>query len=290
MTTNVVQDTITEIDLLGYVDGLLNGDPARRRAVESFLAGHPDEAERVDAYIAQNREIQRLYGPVFSEPLPDRLIAVLHRESGGGVPWQRAVAAIILLLATAAGGWLIGFEQADKASPAALVQQAPVIHALARIPSAPVAVRAASETRQADRDPAADDPPDLSAFGYTLAGTRTLGGAQGRMVELRYARADGHHLSLFIHRRTPAEDRDIVFSRNGAVATARWLDGPFVYGIVGNAGESELSAIAAAIQAETGQPLAETGLAGAPAHSRRVAPEPAVAMPEEALGTTRPMR
>ena len=100
-------------------------------------------------------------------------------------------------------------------------------------------------------DPATIEPPDLLALGYTLVRKRSVGGPEQRMIELRYARADGKRLSLYVHRRTPAEDHAVVFSRNGTVVTARWLDGPLVYGVVGDVKQSELSAVAAAIQAET---------------------------------------
>ena len=309
-TTDGPHAAVTEIDLLGYVDGLLDGDPARRRAVEAFLADHPSEAERVDAYIAQNREIRRLYGPVFNEPLPERLIATLHHESGG-VRWLRTAAAVAALLATAAGGWLIGLEQADKASPAAsLLSQAPTVHSLTRALPGPVAQLSPAsatvlDTRQSDIGPGVD-PPDLSALGYTLAGTRSMGGAQFGMAELRYVRVDGHRLSLFIRRRTPADEHGIIQSRSGAGATAHWHNGPLVYGVVGDLDEAELSAVTATIQAAADQPrpddarLADSdrtrgvpldgGLAGEPVRSRLVAPEPAVAMPEDALGAARPVR
>ncbi len=215
---------------------------------------------------------------------------------------------VALLLATAAGGWLLGHEQAGRAVPARAVAVAGAVgHPLAQtLPATAEALTRAStaaDLRQSGTDPAEIAPPDLSALGYALDRTRSVGGPRQRMTELRYVRADGHRLSLFIHRRTPEEDRDIVFSRNGTVATARWLDGPLVYGVVGerqrvralrrrrdDPGGGRPGALRAARIADSDHgrtmPLEESGLAD---NAGRAAPTPAIALPTDGIGTVRPM-
>lgn len=65
---------MTEDDLHAYVDGAL--PPERVAEVEAWLAGHPEDAERVAAYRAQNLALKALFDPVLAEPLPDNLHAL----------------------------------------------------------------------------------------------------------------------------------------------------------------------------------------------------------------------
>ena len=53
---------MNEERLHAYVDDALAA--AERREVEAYLAAHPEEAVRVDAYRAQNRALHRLFDPV----------------------------------------------------------------------------------------------------------------------------------------------------------------------------------------------------------------------------------
>lgn len=67
---------ITENDLHAYVDGTL--DAARRLAVSLYLATHPAEAARVEAFRAQKEVVHALFGSVVEEPLPQRLKQALR--------------------------------------------------------------------------------------------------------------------------------------------------------------------------------------------------------------------
>jgi anti-sigma factor RsiW len=65
---------MTEDDLHAYVDGAL---PREREAeVETWLAGHPEDAERVAAYRAQKLALKALFDPVLDEPVPEKLHAL----------------------------------------------------------------------------------------------------------------------------------------------------------------------------------------------------------------------
>jgi anti-sigma factor RsiW len=145
---------ISEIDLLAYADGLLD-DPRRLEAVLAFLDANPAEAERIDAYIEQNREMRRLYDPVFHEPLPEHLLAILER-GGDHHParhWLRTAAGAAALLAAAAAGWLLGQERVE-APVATVIEQsaAPTAPAARPLRVAPEpAVAAPSEAIGAGR-------------------------------------------------------------------------------------------------------------------------------------------
>lgn len=305
MTAKEIRDAITEIDLLGYADGFLDADPERKRAVEAFLREHPTEAERVNAYIEQNREIRRLYGPVIAEPLPERILEVLHRRRsyGGGGRWLRAAASVGVLVAAAAGGWVIGFEQHPPSVVDSFVEQALAVHPQARQEQQRLAPRIdlASAGGAVGRlpEPAAidADPPDLSRLGYTLQDRRVVGSGEDEMVQMTYRHADGRQLSLFLKSRAQPDDRKIVFSDSGDVTMAHWLDGPLIYGVVAEGGEPEVEAVAETIQATARQtrrsgsaariavqgdvPTAPeaTGIADEVSAQRLGTPEPAVATP-----------
>jgi len=62
---------VTEAELQAYVDRQLT--PERQREIEAYLARRPEEAQRVDSYLAQKRELRALFNPVLEEPLPQRL-------------------------------------------------------------------------------------------------------------------------------------------------------------------------------------------------------------------------
>src|SRR5438477_6813444 len=81
--------SVTEDELHVYVDGELPAD--RREAVETWLAGHPDDAARVAAWRTQAEAIRARYGAVIHEPLPDRL--TLRRIMRSRRAWGAAAAA-----------------------------------------------------------------------------------------------------------------------------------------------------------------------------------------------------
>src|SRR5436189_6128261 len=68
-----------------YVDGALS-DSARAE-VEAWLASHPEDAERLRAYIEQNDLLRSLYNPVLDEPVPAAQLAVRPHA------WRRHAAA-----------------------------------------------------------------------------------------------------------------------------------------------------------------------------------------------------
>jgi anti-sigma factor RsiW len=169
MTASEPRFAITEIDLHAYADGLLDDDPRRKRAVAAFLRGHPDAAERVESYAAQNSEIQRLYAPVLDEPVPARLQAALHRRTGiAQGPWLRVAASVAVIMAAAASGWLLGIEQ-GRAPTTGMTR-----NTAAPATGMPAAVRTAADT-DGTADTARCDTPRIAIHGN--APTLPLAGA-----------------------------------------------------------------------------------------------------------------
>ena len=59
---------VTEAELQAWVDGRL--PPARRAAVDGYLALHPADAARLHAYREQNVALRARYNPVLDEAVP----------------------------------------------------------------------------------------------------------------------------------------------------------------------------------------------------------------------------
>jgi len=69
--------TIDDEDLHAYIDGTL--DRERRFDVALYLARHPADAARAEAYRAQREGISALFDDVLDQPPPDRLRRTLRR-------------------------------------------------------------------------------------------------------------------------------------------------------------------------------------------------------------------
>jgi hypothetical protein len=149
----------------------------------------------------------------------------------------------------------------------------------------------------------------MSSRGARVRCGALVGSGGKQMVQMTYVRSDGRRLSLFLGNRTQQKDRKIVFSENGDVTMAHWLDGPTIYGVVAKGGERELEAVAETIQAATRHarrgaatariaaqgganavPIDDTVVGEEISAPRLVTPEPAVAAPRERIGPIRATR
>jgi anti-sigma factor RsiW len=77
---------VSEADLHALIDGQLT--PERELEVLAWLSGRPEEAERVESYRAQKRELRALFDPVLEEPLPPRL----QQPARAASPWRQPLA------------------------------------------------------------------------------------------------------------------------------------------------------------------------------------------------------
>ena len=121
--------SIGENDLHAYVDGAL--DEESRADVEDWLATHPGDRAKVDAWMAQKDGLHALYDGLLDEPLPAamaaRLEAVPVRDRSSW--WKQAAAAVVLLSAGFAAGWsLHRVTTQEEARRANFVQQAVGAH------------------------------------------------------------------------------------------------------------------------------------------------------------------
>jgi anti-sigma factor RsiW len=243
---------VNEEKLHAYVDDALDAD--ERRAVEAYLAEHPDEAARVRAYIAQNQALHRLFDPVLDEPHALRVDTRAVAANSARV-WRMLGG----FAATLALGIAIGYVARGQSVPApgptmpGIAQQAALAHA-AYLPEVrhPVEVAAAEEQHLvgwlSKRLGAQLRAPSLAAAGYQLLGGRLLPaageGGNAPVALLMYENAQGKRLSLLVRRETSNRDTAFRFSQAGDTGVFYWIDGPFGYALAGNLDKDSLAAVA----------------------------------------------
>ncbi|MCU0971005.1 MAG: anti-sigma factor [Gammaproteobacteria bacterium] len=226
---------VTENELHAFVDGAL--PEGRRAEVEAYLATHPDEAARLEAYHRQSEALHLQYDAVLDEPVPERLrLAARPRRR----PLLRAAAAAAWLAVGAAAGWLArGVEPPPVPRTAAIARDAALAHAVyAPEVRHPVEVGADQEQHLvawlSKRLGGEVRPPQLTEFGYQLVGGRLLPADVGPAAQFMYQDGAGHRLTLYV--RTDAGDNPETafrFVQEGKVRIFYWVDGPFGYALSG---------------------------------------------------------
>ncbi|HSC62538.1 MAG TPA: anti-sigma factor [Caldimonas sp.] len=273
---------ITEADLLAWVDGELSAE--RAGEIEAYLATRPHEAERLEAYRAQKRELHALFDPVLDEQLPERLVAAARPPAYGRM---RAVAAgLAIALLGGVAGWVLrgsadpsGQRAPATSSPIAAIdagdfaQRAAVAHAVYS-PDArrPVEVGAAQEDQLvawlSKRMGTPMKPPHLQALGYALEGGRLLPGGRGPVAQFMYRDDAGGKLTLYVSNDVAAPGT-VAPSSQGTAATAQapgaefrfaqegggvnvfyWVEGRFGYALSSSAGRDELARVATVVYRE----------------------------------------
>ena len=166
MNTNA--RSIGEQELHAFADGRL--DAARRAAVETWLAEHPDMRQAVAEWRIQGEQLHHAFDPVLDEAVPARLIEAAKPASR--LPPLRMAAAIAWLAVGGVVGYAVrGSVPAASQPSASLARQAALAHAVFS-PEVrhPVEVGAAEETHLvawlSKRLGAALTPPRLSAQGF----------------------------------------------------------------------------------------------------------------------------
>ena len=240
--------SVTEADLHAYVDG---GLPAARRAeVEGYLAGHPQEVERVNAYREQIALLHALYDPVLDEAVPGHFQAPPRKA--WPVPRYAAIVGWVVLGGVV--GWgLRGGTGRDASVPIAFARQAAIAHVVYS-PEVrhPVEVGADQEAHLvawlSKRLGAQIKAPHLGDIGYTLVGGRLLPGDRGAVAQFMYQDAKGQRLTLYV-RTNPDDKRETAFRfmQENNVGVFYWLDRNLGYALSGDIDKAELLRVATAV-------------------------------------------
>jgi anti-sigma factor RsiW len=268
---------ITEADLHAYVDEQLPIE--RQREIETYLASRPDEAQRIESYRVQKRELRALFRPVLDEALPQRVM----RAARPRTPWylQRLAAGIAIALISAAAGWGLRGGMQAKSGAGSLAQRVPSAittasaTAFAQRAAVAHAVYSPDLRRAVEIDATHEDqliawlskrmgapmkPPHLQALGYVLEGGRLLPGNQGPVAQFMYRNVErdgaGGKLTLYVSNEigdvgggSPAAadaknvDTAFRFAQQGPVNVFYWVDGAFGYAISADADRSELARV-----------------------------------------------
>jgi anti-sigma factor RsiW len=222
--------TFTEADLQAYVDGRL-GEP-RKSEVEAWLAGRPEEAERVAAYRELGEDVRATYDPLLAEPVPR---SMRHWPRRGSLQGFGIAASWLLAAALGAfAGWQLHAMRATPA-PAAdmavMARRAAIAHATYS-PEVrhPVEVGADQEQHLvawlSKRLGVKVQAPKLDAAGMSLVGGRLLPGDNGGPVALfMYQTQAGRRLTLYVHAEA-ARNRETAFryTRENSVSVFYWID------------------------------------------------------------------
>lgn len=230
-------ERIGETDLLAFVDGHL--DPARRRAVESWLAHSPEDARRVAADQAINDGLRRLFGPVYGQDVPERLTRPLRQPAPR--PLRRlaaaAAAATVLVAGGAAGGWRLA---ADQPVP-------PPVSGLVRLASGGTKPATVSDTQAlevlSESLRRAVRLPDLSSAGLRLVGRTVVGTTDRPTLQLVYHDRGGAEVVLYVQLREAAEAR-FHYRHGGGRGLLYWAEGPLVFALAADLPAQDMRIIA----------------------------------------------
>ncbi len=261
---------VTEAELQAYVDRQLT--PKRQREIEAYLARRPEEAQRVDSYLAQKRELRALFNSVLEEPLPQRLRLAARPRT----PWymQRMAAGIAIAVVSGVAGWGLrgglgtepGGGMVAQRTPSAMTvasatgfaQRAAIAHAVYS-PDVRRAVEVGADHEDqlvawlSKRMGSPMKPPHLQALGYALDGGRLLPGDKGPVAQFMYHDNAGAKLTLYVSNEITGlgaaapsqknQETAFRFAQEGSVNVFYWVNGAFGYAISADADKAELARV-----------------------------------------------
>jgi len=229
----------TEGELQAYADGRV--DPDRRAAIDAWLAEHPDEGERIEAYRRFGEGLRALYDPVLEETVPGRLM----RSAGASRPWLPMAKAAAWLALGVAIGTLAGWQLHEwRMPPPVAVDPAAVMARRAAMAHAtyspevrhPVEVGADQEqhlvTWLSKRLGTKVRAPRLDEAGMSLVGGRLLPGESGPVAQFMYQTPAGRRITLYV-RAEARGHRETAFryARENNVGVFYWIDGECGYAL-----------------------------------------------------------
>lgn len=240
---------ITEDDLHAYADGLL---PTERRAeVEAWLASHPEDAARVQSWVAQNRALHETFDNILNEPLPLDLVRSASPRKARTRPLWQAAAAIFIMVGTGLAGYGIGLQSAGSAVQYVTLPHAAALAHVVYTPEErhPVEV----EAQHADhlvswlskRLGQELHAPDFQSEGFQLLGGRLLSGTTGPVAQFMYEDGSGRRVTLYV-RRDKAQQPETSFrhSREDGVEVFYWIDRGLGYALSGEISKNEMGQLA----------------------------------------------
>jgi len=244
---------VTEDELHAYVDNEL---PAERRGdVEAWLAGHPDDAVRVQSWRAMADALHARYDSVADEAVPKRLeIERLVRQPRKLV-YGAIAATLVAFIAGGGVGWLARGAAASPSVFQTLTVDALDAHRLyvveVRHPvEVPGSERAHLQQWLTKRCGWIVRAPELDATGLKLVGGRLLPGPTGPASFLMYESASGERFTLYASRAKieTAQMRYTAAENSGAMY---WSEDNVGYVLSGPTDKDRLNQVARLVYDQT---------------------------------------
>ncbi len=254
-----VETKITDEDLVAYADEQL--EPARRAAVETWIAEHADDRQKVETWRAQTAELRAALDPVSAEPVPASFTAQLSRRTPHRRAWTGpALAASLMLAVGFGGGWYLGNsgwpmtgDGADRAEVIAM--EGYRAHKLyTREVRHPVEVGADERDHLVNwLSKRIDSPlpaPDLTADGLDLLGGRLIAVDGEPAAQLMYESPAGDRYTLFAARADGTQPTALHFDDWNDIGCVYWVEGDIGYVLSGPKDRDRLLALAAKVYEE----------------------------------------
>jgi anti-sigma factor RsiW len=239
---------VTEDELHAYVDGELPAD--RIAAVQDWLASHPDDAQRVEAWRSMGEELHRRYDAVLDEPTPrrldpDRLVWRSRRRL-----WSAAAAAALAFVIGSGAGWMARNAFATGLDPMETLRgEAVAAHKLyTGEVRHPIEVSGNEEHLLpwlSKRVGTTLRAPDLSAQGFRLLGGRLLPGLSAPAALFMYESASGERVTLYCTT-LKAPTSGLAYREDGTTGSVRWTEDDYGWVVSGPASRERLKAVASA--------------------------------------------
>jgi len=244
---------VTEDELHAYVDNEL---PAERRGdVEAWLAGHPDDAARVQSWRAMAEALHARYDQVANEPVPRRL--ELERLVRPPRKWVYGAIAASLLAFIAGGGtgWLLHGATASPSTFQSFTEDALDAHRLyvvevrhpVEVPGSERAHLQQWLTKRCGWDVFA---PELGATGLKLVGGRLLPGPAGPASFLMYESASGERFTVYTAKAS-TQTTQMRFTTHDKDGALFWADRGVGYVVSGSSDRERLTQVARMVYDQT---------------------------------------
>jgi|SRR5271170_6806579 len=243
------QDPVTEAELHAYVDGELAAE--RRGAVEAWLAAHPEDTARVEAWRGHAELIRQHYRPATGETVPARFDLARLERADRRRPAMAVAAVLAALMIGGVAGWFA--HGAVAASPSSL--DLFTADALEAYRLYAVEVRHPVEVPGDQRPHLVEwlskrlgsplRAPELDRMGLKLVGGRLLPGPTGPSAFFMYEGPSGERFTLYLGR-TSDQETALRYTAGDKNAAYYWVDRNLAYVLSGPAERDKLHAIAQA--------------------------------------------
>jgi len=262
-----VSPVVAEEDIHAYVDGML--DAAERSRVEAYLAAHPQEAARVQAYRQQNIGLHVLYDAVRREPLPESIAEIATRFQQAMRRQKRNRVTALLaasVCAVAITGSLVwgslGEQSLQESTSIAANDVSGDMGFLPPFDRISGGNDAATLKTLAEHYAGAPmKAPDLEAIGFKLMVQRVFPTAGGPGAQLLYQNQNGDWIALNIGGDQRKAKTEITLVKHNDVSMFYWRRGALTYGLSGGLQIKELNKVARMVSNQLnlpGRPGTET--------------------------------